>query len=388
MSERNNHDESRPMIRLEHVSNTFSSGAHAVHAMVDVSLSIPKGSIFGIIGFSGAGKSTLVRCLNLLEMPTEGHVYVDGEELTALSNRKLRAQRRKIGMIFQLFNLMSSRTIYGNVVFPLSGPAAFLRLWKKEAAAYRERNTGSGAVKAALSTYFLTFKNRRRKVVDLLNIVGLKTKLRAYPSQLSGGQKQRVAIARALASDPKVLLCDEATSALDPQTTQDILELIKKLNRELGITTIVITHEMAVVKQICDNVAVMEDGRVVETGDIYSIFSDPQMPITRRFIGTTDGASRAKEQLSELLSPLNLSKGDKVIQLSFHGESSGHALVSKLSREYNIDISIIYGNIEMLDGKPLGKLVTIFSGSHNDIEKALASIGENNVKAEVMYDAQ
>ena len=271
-----------------------------------------------------------------------------------MSEKELRGARKKIGMIFQLFNLMRSRTVYQNVAFPL-----------------RHSN--------------LSRAEKKKKVIELLKIVGLETKLKAYPSELSGGQKQRVAIARALASDPEVLLCDEATSALDPQTTQDILSLIKKLNRELGITTIVITHEMAVVKQICDKVAVMEDGRVVEEGDIYTVFSDPKMPITRRFIGTTDGVERMKNNIQDMIAPLNLKKGDHVIQLSFHGDSSGQALVSTLSRACNLDISILYGNIEMLDGKALGKLVTVFEGEKANIEKALSMIDGESVRAEVLY---
>ncbi len=343
------------MIRLEHVSKIFNPGVNGgVKALVDVNLEIPKGSIYGIIGFSGAGKSTLVRCINLLERPSEGHVYVNGQELTKMSEKELRSARKKIGMIFQLFNLMRSRTVFANVLFPLRHSK-------------------------------LSYSEKKKKVISLLKIVGLENKLNAYPSELSGGQKQRVAIARALASDPEVLLCDEATSALDPQTTQDILSLIKKLNQELGITTIVITHEMAVVKQICDKVAVMEDGRVVEEGDIYSVFSDPKMPITRRFIGTTDGVERMKNNIKEMVAPLNLTKGDHVIQLSFHGDSSGQALVSTLSRSCNLDISILYGNIEMLDGKALGKLVTVFKGDTDNIKKALSMIDGESVRAEVLY---
>ena len=344
------------MIRIEHLYKTFNTGAVGVKALVDVTLDIPKGSIYGIIGFSGAGKSTLVRCINLLERPTSGKVFVNGRELTAMPESRVRKARKKISMIFQLFNLMKSRTVLDNVMFPLKGSS-------------------------------LSQQQRKQKAMQLLNIVGLESKYNSYPSELSGGQKQRVAIARALASDPEVLLCDEATSALDPQTTQDILALIKDLNRKLGITVIVITHEMAVVKQICDSVAVMENGRVVETGDIYTVFSNPQMPITRRFIGTTDGVERVKDHVKDIIEPLGLSKGDVVVELSFHGSSSGHALVSNLSRTFDIDISIIYGNIEMLDGKPLGKMITVFKGPQSSIEKALSSIESDSIYAEVMYSA-
>ena len=233
------------MIELKNISKDFGSGEKAVHAVRDVSLSIGSGEIFGIIGFSGAGKSTLVRCINLLERPSSGSVFVAGQDLTALSAKDLRAARKKIGMIFQHFNLMPSRTVAGNVAYPLKG---------------------SG----------LSKEDIQKKVATLLELVGIGDKADAYPSQLSGGQKQRVAIARALANDPQVLLCDEATSALDPQTTKAILHLLKHLNETLGITIVLITHEMAVVKEICDRVAVMEYGRVVEQGEVFTVFAEPK----------------------------------------------------------------------------------------------------------------
>ena len=233
------------MIELTHVSKDFGKGQQQVHAVRDVSLSINKGEIFGIIGFSGAGKSTLVRCINLLERPTAGTVTVDGKEVTALTAQELRQTRKKIGMIFQHFNLMPSRTVAGNVAYPLRGSG----LSKKEAA---------------------------DKVTRLLELVGIGDKATAYPSQLSGGQKQRVAIASALANAPNVLLCGEATSALAPQTTKSILHLLKQLNETLGITIVLITHEMTVVKEICHRVAVMEHGRVVEQGEVFHVFADPK----------------------------------------------------------------------------------------------------------------
>ena len=254
------------MITLTHVSKIFPGGESGVHAVQDVSLHIAPGEIFGIIGYSGAGKSTLVRCINLLERPTQGTVTVDGRELTALSEKELRQERRKIGMIFQQFNLMTARTVAQNVAFPLKDSG----LSKEETAA---------------------------KVTQLLELVGLPDKAGSYPAQLSGGQKQRVAIARALASDPKVLLCDEATSALDPQTTASILRLIRDINRRTGITVVVITHEMAVVKEICHRVAVMEKGRVVETGDVFSLFSAPKEPVTRSFVSTTSNLSKPRSSL-------------------------------------------------------------------------------------------
>lgn len=232
------------MIRLEHVSKTFQTKDGEVQAVKNVSLHIQEGEIFGIIGFSGAGKSTLVRCINLLERPDSGNVYLEDKDLLKLTPKELRVERQKMGMIFQHFNLMKSRTVYDNIAMPLEHIG-----WDK---------------------------NRiKQRVSELLELIDLEERKDSYPSQLSGGQKQRVAIARALANNPKVLLCDEATSALDPQTTQTILDLIKKINREMHITVVIITHEMAVVKEVCDHIAVMENGRVVENGDIVSVFSDP-----------------------------------------------------------------------------------------------------------------
>ena len=236
------------MIKLDHITQTYKTPeGREFKALDDVSIEIRPGEIFGIIGFSGAGKSTLVRCINLLERPTNGTVVVDGKEMTALSPKELRLARRKIGMIFQHFNLMPSRTVFGNVAYPLQG---------------------QGLSKQAI-------QNKVRKLLKLVDIADKET---AYPSQLSGGQKQRVAIARALANDPKVLLCDEATSALDPQTTKAILTLLKDLNQKLNLTIVMITHEMAVVKEICDHVAIMEHGQVVEQGEVFSLFADPKQP--------------------------------------------------------------------------------------------------------------
>ena len=257
------------MIEFTHVSKDFGSGEKMVRAVRDVSLTIQDGEIFGIIGFSGAGKSTLVRCINLLERPTNGTVVVDGKEMTALSPKELRLARRKIGMIFQHFNLMPSRTVFGNVAYPLQG---------------------QGLSKQAI-------QNKVRKLLKLVDIADKET---AYPSQLSGGQKQRVAIARALANDPKVLLCDEATSALDPQTTKAILTLLKDLNQKLNLTIVMITHEMAVVKEICDHVAIMEHGQVVEQGSVEAIFADPQHPYTIGLMGSIPSAGARKGPLATI----------------------------------------------------------------------------------------
>lgn len=341
------------MIKLDHVDKIFDTAAGRVEAVKDVSLEIQDGEIFGIIGFSGAGKSTLVRCINLLERPTSGKVLVDDVELTALDEKKLREVRKKIGMIFQHFNLMRSRTVYQNIDFPLK--------------------------KSSLSK-----AEREKKIMSLLELVGLTDKRNAYPSQLSGGQKQRVAIARALASDPKVLLCDEATSALDPQTTQAILKLLKKVNEELGITIILITHEMAVVKDICDRVAIMEKGIVVEAGDTVNVFSHPQQPITKDFIETASNIRKIHTLIEEDNELTRLGEGDKMLLLTYSGTNAGEPLISYLSKVYDIKANIIYGNIDYLKGKPLGKLVVTLSGQPDKMKAAMDYIHSLGVEVEVI----
>ena len=343
------------MIELRNVCKTFESGTKdkSVHAVRDVSLTIGDGEIFGIIGFSGAGKSTLVRCINLLERPTSGSVILDGEDLTAYSEKELRRARKKIGMIFQHFNLMNSRTVYDNVAYPLFGSK-------------------------------VSKEYKREKVMSLLEIVGLTEKANAYPSQLSGGQKQRVAIARALANDPKVLLCDEATSALDPQTTQDILHLLQQLREKLNLTIVLITHEMAVVKQVCTRVAVMEEGRVVEEGKIYDVFSNPQQPITRRFIRTTTHIESVEGLLASDPASLGLEKGDIVVRYDCSGDRTSQASVSRISREYGVDISIIFGNVEMLLGTPFGTMIVVFRGEEKAVAAALAEFEKAASRVEVI----
>ena len=291
------------MIEFTHVSKDFGSGEKMVRAVRDVSLTIQDGEIFGIIGFSGAGKSTLVRCINLLERPTNGTVVVDGKEMTALSPKELRLARRKIGMIFQHFNLMPSRTVFGNVAYPLQG---------------------QGLSKQAI-------QNKVRKLLKLVDIADKET---AYPSQLSGGQKQRVAIARALANDPKVLLCDEATSALDPQTTKAILTLLKDLNQKLNLTIVMITHEMAVVKEICDHVAIMEHGQVVEQGEVFSLFADPKQPITQNFIRTTSNLQKIEELIAEGSPVVQLQPGEVIVRLSYIQKNVSEPLISTLLRSF------------------------------------------------------
>lgn len=345
------------MIEFTHVSKDFGSGEKMVRAVRDVSLTIQDGEIFGIIGFSGAGKSTLVRCINLLERPTDGTVVVDGKEMTALSPKELRLARRKIGMIFQHFNLMPSRAVFGNVAYPLQG---------------------QGLSKQAI-------QNKVRKLLKLVDIADKET---AYPSQLSGGQKQRVAIARALANDPKVLLCDEATSALDPQTTKAILTLLKDLNQKLNLTIVMITHEMAVVKEICDHVAIMEHGQVVEQGEVFSLFADPKQPITQNFIRTTSNLQKIEELIAEGSPVVQLQPGEVIVRLSYIQKNVSEPLISTLSQRFQISLNIIFADIEIVQDAPIGGTVAILSGEREQITKAMEYLIEKNVGVEVLKDAR
>ena len=345
------------MITLQNISKTFIDGGKEVQAVKDVNLTIYDGDIFGIIGFSGAGKSTLVRCINLLERPTSGTVTVDDKEITALSAKELRKARKKIGMIFQHFNLMPSRTIFGNVAYPLKG---------------------SGLSKQEIAD----------KVHKLLELVGISEKENAYPSQLSGGQKQRVAIARALANDPKILLCDEATSALDPQTTKSILKLLQKVNETLGITIVVITHEMDVVKEICNRVAVMDHGNVVEEGEVFSIFATPQNKVTRDFIKTTSNLQKI-EELVEADSPVvALKPGELIVRLSYIEKNASEPLISAVTEKFGIILNIIFADVEIVQNAPIGGTVAIVSGDRDKVEQALTYLKEKNVGVEVIKDGR
>ncbi len=339
------------MIELKHVTKTFSSSGSSVHAVKDVSLSIADGEVFGIIGFSGAGKSTLVRCINLLERPESGEVLIDGTDLTKLPEKELREFRKKIGMIFQHFNLMPSRTVYNNIGFAL-------------------RHSG------------LSKEEKDKKILSLLELVDLQDKKDAYPSQLSGGQKQRVAIARALANDPRILLCDEATSALDPQTTKSILKLLESVNKKLGITMIIITHQMEVVKDICDKVAVMEHGSVVEEGETIEVFSHPRKPVTKSFIETAGSIGKIYDLIAEDSPITRLAPGQKMYLLTYSTDTTREAIISYVSRTYDVDASVSFGNVEVLKDKPLGKLVVIFSGEEENIEKALKYMQDAGIETE------
>lgn len=313
---------------------------------------IHQGEVVSIIGPSGSGKSTFLRCLNLLEKPSSGQIIFEGIDIAA-ENVDIDTHRKKIGMIFQHFNLYNSRTIYDNIAFPLKHLG-----WSKD--------------------------KIQKRVLELLELIDLVERKDSYPSQLSGGQKQRVAIARALANNPKVLLCDEATSALDPQTTQSILQLIKKVNKELGLTVVLITHEMAVVKEVCDKVAVMEDGRVVEQGSIVDIFSNPQHQITKNFIATTNNLNKIDELIKDNHRITQLNENQQMVKLQYQSSNTDVALISVLSRDYNVDCSIIFGNVEIIQGQPIGTLITIFTGEDVDIKKALEFTKQQGVKVEVI----
>ena len=345
------------MIKLENIDVTFKQGAKVVNAVKNVSLDVESGDIYGIIGYSGAGKSTLVRTINLLQRPTKGNVVVNGVDLLQLKPKGLRAARKKIGMIFQHFNLMNTLSVFDNVAFPL----------KK-----------SGKTKSEIE----------QKVLSLLELVGLEHKVNSYPRQLSGGQKQRVAIARALANDPDVLLCDEATSALDPKTTYSILELLKKVNVQLGITIVIITHEMQVVKEICNKVAVMEEGEVIEQGSVLEIFTNPERDLTKDFIDTATHINQGIETVLSHEQLLNLKEGDYLVKISFVGASTGEPLITKLSTQFQVAANILFANVEIIQETPVGTLLVGLSGEKSGIENALSYIKEQGVSVDVLEESK
>ena len=318
---------SHPIIEIRHLNKTFGTGEGAVHALEDINLTVEAGEIFGIIGLSGAGKSTLVRCMNLLERPTDGSVTVDGQEITTLSGRELRKARQSISMIFQSFNLLMQRTALNNICFPLE-----LAGWNRADAVARAR--------------------------ELLKLVGLEDRENAYPAQLSGGQKQRVAIARALATNPKVLLCDEATSALDPTTTVSILELLKELNRSLGVTVVVITHQMSVIEEICSRVAILDGGVIVEQGRVQDIFSNPQTDIGRKLV--YPGGVR-----------IDALPASRVVRIAFNGGSSYEPLIATLAIDCGVKVNILGADTRNIDGKAFGTMLLGLPEDPSDAAKAL-----------------
>ena len=327
-----------PMIQVENLCKSFSTKSGTVEAARNISFSIEKGEIFGIIGLSGAGKSTLVRCLNLLERPTSGSVWVNGKNLTELSERKLRKERQNIGMIFQHFNLLMQRTALDNVCFPME----IVGISKKEA---------------------------RKKALEYLKIVGLEEKALSYPSQLSGGQKQRVAIARVLASDPEILLCDEATSALDPQTTKSILELIRKINKEYGITVVVITHEMSVVQEICNRVAVLERGVLVESGTVEELFRSPKTEAARRLVFS------GRAQIQKM-------NGKRLVRITFKDKSSFEPVIANLVLTYRTPVNILYADTKNIGGSAEGEMILQLPEIEETAEKMIEYLRETNMGVE------
>lgn len=327
-----------PMIQVENLCKSFSTKSGTVEAARNISFSIEKGEIFGIIGLSGAGKSTLVRCLNLLERPTSGSVWVNGKNLTELSERELRKERQNIGMIFQHFNLLMQRTALDNVCFPME----IVGISKKEA---------------------------RKKALEYLKIVGLEEKALSYPSQLSGGQKQRVAIARVLASDPEILLCDEATSALDPQTTKSILELIRKINKEYGITVVVITHEMSVVQEICNRVAVLERGVLVESGTVEELFRSPKTEAARRLVFS------GRAQIQKM-------NGKRLVRVTFKDKSSFEPVIANLVLTYRTPVNILYADTKNIGGSAEGEMILQLPEIEETAEKMIEYLRETNMGVE------
>lgn len=336
------------MIKLNHIHKTFHTKNTQVKALKDINIEINEGDIYGVIGYSGAGKSTLIRIINLLERPDQGTVEVDGVDLTKLSKKELSKVRNNIGMIFQGFNLMNSINVYDNIAAPLKN----LKWSKKEI---------------------------EEKVNSLLALVDLTDKKYAYPNQLSGGQKQRVAIARALSSDPKILLCDEATSALDPNTTKSILELLKEIKQKLNITIVIITHQMEVVKSICNRIAIMEKGEVVESGDIETVFTSPKSQVAKDFVAHSLGTTINEKDLDKF-------KG-MVCKFNFYGEIAHEPILSKLEREFGITVNILFGNIEYLYTGIVGSLIVELRGDDKDIQKALDYYQTLHTKVEVIKHA-
>jgi D-methionine transport system ATP-binding protein len=338
------------LISVRNVEKIYGSGDNAVHAIKNANFEVAKGEIFGVIGFSGAGKSSLIRCINLLERPSSGSVVVNGIDLTQLSANELRKARRKIGMIFQHFNLLSSSTVFDNVAAPLKL---------------------SNAPKDVI----------QKKVTELLEVVGLSHRAQAYPSQLSGGQKQRVAIARALANDPEILLCDEATSALDPQTTESILDLLLDINRKYNLTIMLITHEMHVVKKICDRVAVMEEGRIVEMGSVLDIFSRPQTNTTKNFIRNI-----FDDQLpSGFLERVQHAPGSRIVRLTFIGENTEQPVLAELTEKFHLKPNIMFGHITQIKDTTFGYLVISMNGEAAVLDQALQYVEDRGIRTEVIH---
>ncbi|WJH35276.1 methionine ABC transporter ATP-binding protein [Paenibacillus sp. CC-CFT747] len=335
------------MIELQRLHKSYPVGTKLIPALRGIDLSIAKGEIFGVIGHSGAGKSTLIRTINLLEKPTSGKVIVDGVELTALDGSRLQEQRRRIGMIFQHFNLLSSATVAENVAFPLT-------LTKHSKAEVK------------------------RKVSELLALVGLEAHADKYPAQLSGGQKQRVGIARALANDPHVLLCDEATSALDPQTTNSILSLLRDINRRFGITIVLITHEMHVIRSVCDRLAVIDDGQIVEEGKVIDVFLKPEHPTTREFLEQVSDSS----ELARVVEGELASGSRNIYRITFVGEQTYQPVLAQAIKESEATFVILQGTISRMKDTPYGQLVVELEGTPVQVEQTIAALAGRGLEVE------
>ena len=338
------------LISIKDVIKTYHSKGGAVKAVDHVNLEINEGEIFGVIGYSGAGKSTLIRMLNGLEIPTTGSINVAGREVSKIKGAKLRKARQEISMIFQHFNLLWSRTVADNIAFPLEI---------------------AGVPKP----------KRDQRVKELIQLVGLDGRQNAFPSQLSGGQKQRVGIARALANNPQVLLCDEATSALDPQTTDSILELLVDINKRLGLTIVLITHEMHVIRKICHRVGVMEAGKIVESGPVLEVFKNPKQPITKRFVQQVTEPEETKDTIDHLLDRF---PHGQVVQLTFVGEAAEQPLITELIRQYELTVNILQGKISQTQHGSYGTLFIHLDGDEREVEKAISYISSQGVGMEVI----
>ncbi|MFC4402260.1 methionine ABC transporter ATP-binding protein [Gracilibacillus xinjiangensis] len=333
------------MLRLEGIRKLYGEdGDNPVEALKNINLEVKRGEIYGVVGYSGAGKSSLIRCVNLLEKPTAGRVIVNGKDLTKLPAKDLRTERKKIGMVFQQFNLLHSKTAFGNVAMPL-----ILEGYSKEAI--------------------------HDKVMKLLSFVGLADKADHYPEQLSGGQKQRIGIARALATDPHVLLCDEATSALDPDTTNAVLDLLKQVRDEMGITILLITHEMNVIRDICDKVAVIDGGMIVEQGTTINLFTSPQTDIAKSFVRTV-----LNDALPEATWKNILEKGssNSVYRILYKGESANSPLLSNIAKKFSVDVNVIHGTITTIQGQPFGNIIIEFIGDSREVNIVVKYVQEQN----------
>lgn len=345
------------MIEIQDVSVAFPKGDDVYTAVSGVTLTIQQGEIFGIIGHSGAGKSTLVRTLNHLQAPSQGQVKIQGKVLANLSNHELRRQRQKIGMIFQHFHLMNGRTVFENVAL-------------------------------ALKNSQLSKSQIHSKVTDLLTYVGIADKATAYPTALSGGQKQRVAIARALANDPDILLCDEATSALDPQTTQEVLQLLERLNIDLGLTIVVITHEMDVIKRLCHRVAIMDQGRVIETGSILDIFTQAKASITQDFIQQATQLDRDIQLIQETHWLESSKDQSYLLHIRYRGDVTGQPIIADLARHFKVQPNILHGQIELLQGTAVGSLLLGLTGEQTQISLALDYLSDQGVQYSIIQGGQ